>query len=399
MNWKKVSEVIYDPISGEWGDEGNDVKIIRTTNFTNEGKLNLSEVVCRNVDLKKIEKKKLEFGDTIIEKSGGSPSQPVGRVVYFDITNEIFLCNNFTSVLRLKDKNFDSKYFFWFLFHNHQSKNTLKFQNKTTGIINLQLSRYINELDIKVRDLATQQHIAQVLDQADALRQQNRQLLGYYDELLQSTFIDLFGKNAKDYDSWILERIENIVENKKGSMRSGPFGSDLLHSEFVNSGIFVLGIDNVVHNRFEWARMRYITEEKYQKLKRYTVFAGDLLISIMATVGRIAIVPQDMPLAINSKHLAAITLDKEKVSPAFIAYNLHSNPEVTRQIAARGRGAIMEGLNLGLIKEVKIKIPPLLLQQHFAKIVEEIEAQKSLVQQSLAESEALFEGLLAKYFG
>ncbi|MFC0184513.1 type I restriction enzyme, S subunit [Pseudarcicella hirudinis] len=257
----------------------------------------------------------------------------------------------------------------------------------------------ITDVLIPLPDLATQQHIAQVLDQADALRQQNRQLLGYYDELLQSTFIELFGKNAKDYDSWTLEKIENIVENKKGSMRSGPFGSDLLHSEFVDSGVFVLGIDNVVHNRFEWARMRYITEEKYQKLKRYTVFPGDLLISIMATVGRVAIVPQDMPLAINSKHLAAITLDKSKVNPMFIAYNLHSNPEVTRQIAARGRGAIMEGLNLGLIKEMKIKIPSLPLQQHFAKIVEEIEAQKSLVQQSLAESEALFEGLLAEYFG
>lgn len=221
----------------------------------------------------------------------------------------------------------------------------------------------------------------------------------HYDELLQATFIELFGKNAKNYINWDSLKIEEFVENRKGSMRSGPFGSDLLHSEFIDSGIFVLGIDNVVNNKFEWARLRYITEEKYQKLKRYTVSAGDLLISIMATVGRVAIVPSNMPLAINSKHLAAITLDKSIVEPVFIAYNLHSNPEVKKQISARGRDAIMDGLNLGLIREIKIKIPPLPLQQHFAKIVESIEEQKEQAKASLAASEVLFEGLLAAYFG
>lgn len=213
MNWKKVSEIIYEPISGEWGDEGENIKVIRTTNFTNEGKLKLDEVVLRNVDQKKIIKKKLKYGDTIIEKSGGSPSQPVGRVVYFDVVNDDFICNNFTSVLRLKTPDFDSRYFFWHLFQNHQSKKTLQFQNKTTGIINLQLSRYINELEIKNIELKTQQHTAKVLDQADALRQQNRQLLAHYDELLQSTFIDLFGDPVKNEKGWEVKKLVEVCQH------------------------------------------------------------------------------------------------------------------------------------------------------------------------------------------
>lgn len=257
----------------------------------------------------------------------------------------------------------------------------------------------LSKIKIPLPDLQTQKHIASILDKADALRQQNRQLLAHYDALLQSTFIEMFGKFNSQFHDWKTLTIEDIADTKKGSMRTGPFGSDLLHSEFVDSGVFVLGIDNVVNNTFEWDKLRYITLEKYEKLQRYTVKSGDLLISIMATVGRVAIVPEDMPLAINSKHLAAITLNKKIAEPIFIAYNLHSNPDVIRQINSGGRGAIMTGLNLGLIRKIEIKIPPLILQQQFVKIVQQIEIQKEQAKSSLAESEALFQGLLSTYFG
>jgi type I restriction enzyme, S subunit len=268
--------------------------------------------------------------------------------------------------------------------------------NSVVPILN---STSLKRLEVSFPDLPTQQHIAAILDKADALRQQNQQLLTYYDELLQGTFIELFGENNSEFVNWKTYKIEELAEPKKGSMRTGPFGSDLLHSEFVDEGILVLGIDNVVNNRFEWAKLRYITPEKYQKLKRYTIQGGDLLISIMGTVGRVAVVPNDVPLAINSKHLAAITLNKRLIDPTFTAFNLHSNPKVIDQITARGRGAIMTGLNLGLIKGIEIKVPPIELQNQFAEIVQRIEAQKAQAQAALTECEALFEGLLAGYFG
>jgi type I restriction enzyme S subunit len=113
-----LKNVIYKPLSGEWGDGEGETNILRTTNFTNDGKLNLDEVVTRNIELKKISQKQLKYGDTIIEKSGGSPNQPVGRVVYFDQKEGTFLCNNFTSVIRGKSE-IDKRYLFWFLFNNH----------------------------------------------------------------------------------------------------------------------------------------------------------------------------------------------------------------------------------------------------------------------------------------
>ncbi|WP_266364610.1 restriction endonuclease subunit S [Tellurirhabdus rosea] len=211
-------------------------------------------------------------------------------------------------------------------------------------------------IEIPLPPLPEQRRIAALLDRADALRQKDRQLLAHYDALAQSVFLDMFGEEGR----WPTVNIE-AISNGKGSMRTGPFGSDLLHSEFVEKGVFVLGINNVVNNRFEWAKSRFITEEKYEKLKRYTVYPGDVLISIMGTTGRTAVVPDDMPAAINSKHLVAITLNKHTAVPMYLTYSFLYDPDVRYQLKSQNKGAIMDGLNLGVIKALKIKQPPLSL--------------------------------------
>ena len=90
MSLKKVKlhTLIEKPISGEWGSGEGSIKVIRTTNFNNDGTLNLTDVVFRDIPIDKVPKKKLRRGDIILEKSGGSPTQPVGRVVYFNVDEE-----------------------------------------------------------------------------------------------------------------------------------------------------------------------------------------------------------------------------------------------------------------------------------------------------------------------
>ncbi len=401
-NYVTISDLISEKISGEWGTEAisnNSVGIIRTTNFTNEGKLNLAKVAQREVSDSKVKSKRLIKGDVIIEKSGGSPTQPVGRVVFFDLPNDgkVYLCNNFTSILRPSPK-VSPKYFFYALYFLHLSKRTLNYQNKTTGIINLQLERYITTEKIKLPSLPDQEKIIQLLDLSDSLLQKRKEEIRLLDDYLKSVYLEMFSKTSSDYDLWEIVKMEDLAEQKKGSMRTGPFGSDLKHSEFVDSGIAVIGIDNAVKNKFAWDERRFISKEKYEKLKRYTLYPKDVVITIMGTTGRSAVIPDSIPLSINTKHLAAITLDKNRANPYFIAYSIHSNPEISKQIKDKNRGAIMAGLNLGIIKELTFKNPPIELQNKFADILLETEKLKEKMEQQSKELNINFQSLMQKSF-
>ena len=130
---KFLYQLIDKPISGEWGTEGGTVNVIRTANFTNQGIIDFSKVVTRNIEDKKIIIKKLKEHDIIIEKSGGSPDQPVGRVVYFD-KKGLFLCNNFTSILRPKQELIFPKY--------------LSTYKEVIGNLNPIISCHINDLSV-----------------------------------------------------------------------------------------------------------------------------------------------------------------------------------------------------------------------------------------------------------
>ena len=77
----KLEDLVSDTFPGEWGSEPiseNAIKVIRTTNFTNEGYLDLTDVVTRDIEPKKVVRKKLKQGDTILERSGGTKDNPVG---------------------------------------------------------------------------------------------------------------------------------------------------------------------------------------------------------------------------------------------------------------------------------------------------------------------------------
>jgi type I restriction enzyme S subunit len=240
--------------------------------------------------------------------------------------------------------------------------------NKATGVPGLNRTDAYQR-EILVPPLDEQRRIATILDKADAIRRKREQALALADDLLRSAYLYLVGMKHPEFLSWEPFPIEWLAEDKRGSIRSGPFGSALLHSEFVDEGIAVLGIDNAVKNKFQWAERRFITREKYEELRRYRVYPNDVIITIMGTTGRSAVVPADIPEAITTKHLASITCDFGKVLPEFLSFAVHSDPVVIDQIRAANKGAIMDGLNLGIIRQIKIRKPPMRQQRLFADLL------------------------------
>lgn len=396
----KIRDLISDKFSGEWGQpstEEKSVKVLRTTNFTNSGDIDYSEVVERLISDKKVIEKRLIYGDVIIEKSGGSLNQPVGRVVFFDRTdNETFLCNNFTTILRSSEIIYP-KFLFYSLFNNHYIKKTLKYQNKTTGIINLQLERYLNE-KIFLPPFPDQKRIVEILDKAEALREKRKQTIKLLDEFLRSTFLDMFGDPAFNKDRWKQLTLPQFISKNKYAIKRGPFGGSLKKEIFVKDGYLVYEQTHAIHNDFSFARY-YITEEKYKELEMFKVVPGDLIISCSGvTLGRIAEIPPNAKPGIINQALLKITLDNQKVNNTYFIF-LFKNRRFQDILFGVSRGSGIPNFPpISTIKNIKFPIPQIELQNKFAKIVEQVEETKAKMEQSLDEMDNLFNSLMQRAF-
>ncbi|MFR4564535.1 restriction endonuclease subunit S [Anaerotignum sp.] len=258
---------------------------------------------------------------------------------------------------------------------------------------NLKLSD-LGKLSVNLRPLDEQRRIAAVLDKVSDLIAKRRQQLEKLDLLVKARFTEMFC-NPIENENWEFVNMADISTD----MRTGPFGSALRHNEFVETGIFVLGIDNAVENRFTYNRMRYITEEKYEQLKRYTVRPGDVIITIMGTVGRSAVIPDNIPKAINTKHLACLTINRSKAQPMFVCCAFQMHPEIRQQLTGQAKGAIMDGLNLTIIKKLSFKLPPLEIQNEFVKFFGATEKTKTIIEESLMKLETIKKALMQEYFG
>ena len=253
-----VGYYIKDSFPGDWGKEdldGTGVKVIRTTNFTNFGKLNLSEVVTRSIEERKIQKKQILKYDTILERSGGTADNPVGRVVLFE-EDEQYLCNNFTQVLRFKD--IDPRFAFYALFYFYQMNKTSirSMGSKTTGIQNLNMSKYL-EIGIPNADEDEQKQFVSIAEQADKSK-----FVGF-----KSQFIEMFGKG-----NWEQKCLGEIGTFKRG----GGFQK----SDYVEHGIPCIHYGQI-HTKFGPFIYSHITEISTD-LEPKTKFAskGDLIIAI-----------------------------------------------------------------------------------------------------------------------
>lgn len=265
---------------------------------------------------------------------------------------------------------------------------------KGRGATFLQVNRKdITDMEIALPPLDEQRRIAAILDHAASLRAKRQELLQHQRDLPRAVFTEMFGPWNGPFAT-----IADVALPEKGSIRTGPFGSQLLHSEFVDQGIAVLGLDNVVGNEFTWGERRYITSEKYEDLRRYTVRPGDVLMSIMGTCGRCVVVPNDIETAINTKHICAITVDPRRALPDFVRAAFLWHPMSRQFLARMTKGSVMDGLNMGIIKATPIPLPGLDAQEVFVDRVNTIDKCIRVSKDLQVKSDELFTSIQIRAF-
>ena len=229
--------------------------------------------------------------------------------------------------------------------------------------------RDLNSLLIPLPALEEQRRIVGILNRAAKIERLRVQAADRLREFIPALFVRMFGGENPEAKHWPIYSVDQILKDGRRSIRTGPFGSQLKHSEFTDEGVPVLGIDNVVANRFVWTKPRHVTPAKYKSFVRYRVFPGDVIVTIMGTTGRVCVAPQDLPKCMSTKHLCVLTLDRSRVEPHFVWGALLFDDSVRVQTRVHAQGQIMEGWNLSIVKRLQIRVPPLSRQWSFCKVV------------------------------
>lgn len=193
--------------SGVWGDEDadNGISVLRSTNFNNDGTIDFSNLTFRAIEERKREAKIVRDGDILLEKSGGGPKQPVGRVCLFRGHAISHSFGNFIARLRPK-ADILSEFLFYFLWHFHAQGKTSHYQKQTTGIRNLETKRFLG-IEVPLPPLPEQRRIVDLLSRAEGIVRLRREAEKKAAELIPALFLDMFGDPAGNPKGWLMEPI------------------------------------------------------------------------------------------------------------------------------------------------------------------------------------------------
>jgi type I restriction enzyme S subunit len=393
---KKLGEVCQS-INGLWKGEKAPLTtagVIRNTNFTKDGALDDSDIAYLEVEVKKLAKRQLQAGDLILEKSGGGPKQPVGRVVIFEKTDGVFSFSNFTSALRINNRTkveprFLHKYLYW----KYISGVTEGMQSHSTGIRNLDFDAY-KEIPVPIPPLSEQAHIVGILDEAFASIATAK----------ANTQINL--ENAKavfesHLNSVFSQRGEGWVEKKLGEVCSeitvGHVGS--MANQYKESGVYFLRSQNIRPFEVSLENVVFIDQAFHQSLRKSQLRAGDLAIVRTGYPGTAAVVPEYLT-ELNCSDLV-IVRPTDSLNPYYLE-GFFNSPYGKDLVLGKLVGAAQKHFNVTAAKGVRIYVPPNSHQMDVVKqiaiIREETSRLTSLYTQKLSALEDLKKSLLHQAF-
>ena len=252
---------------------------------------------------------------------------------------------------------------------------------------------YVKDLEIPLPPLPQQQKIANILDAADALMQNDKALIAKYDELTQALFLDMFGDPVSNPKGW------KKATGKKVFKLIG--GAAFKSTDYSNDGIPLIRIGAVNKGYFDNSQLVFLPEDFNSRYEKYLVYPNDLLITLTGTVGKddygnAFSLENDFEKYFLNQRVAKITLD-EFYNYTFIKFYLKQK-RVKSELIGVSRGVRQANISNEDFYKLEVIQPSIKIQNQFAERVAVIEEQKAIAQASLMKSEELFNSLLQKAF-
>ncbi len=356
-----LREMIDKNDAGSWGSDPLDVSmnVLRSTNFNDTGYLDLSDVAKRFLEPVVFDALKLEENEILIERSGGSETQPVGRVSFItkDVAEQGFAYANFIQRISVKS-GIDPKYLFYCLYQMHSAGSTQIMQNQTNGIRNLEYRFFLKQL-LPKPEFTEQQKIASILSSVDDTIKATRTSIAKLERLKKSLMQNLLTGKMKPDGSWRKEnkfyldekfgkvpvgwkfgRLSEIAQIEAGQSPPGEYYNQL------GQGVPILNGPAEFTDRFP-IPVQYTT--KVTKLAR----PGDILFCVRgSTTGRMNFADQEYCIG---RGIAAIRPSQD-YEISFLYYTLLIIVEKLFAIA-KSSGTTFPNVNRDELKKKAILYP------------------------------------------
>jgi len=304
-----------------------------------------------------------------------------------------FSCTADCMVLEPSNNDFFAKYIYYYLSGN---LNILEDGFRGAGLKHIS-KEYVEKIKIPLLPLETQKQIAEVLDKSDELRQKRKLANQKLDEFLQSTFLDMFGDPMRNPKGWEFKKFGSEISTLTDYHANGSYEILRDYVSLYKEPQYALMVrtTDLENNNFT-EDVNYITEKAYNFLEKSKVYGGEIIINKIGSAGKVYLMPYlNRPVSLG---MNAFLLRFTKNVNVLYLYHLLTSNYGAGIIQKKVQGAVTKTITKEAVRDLNFPIPPIDLQNQFAKIVEKVEEQKAKNEAQTQKLDDLFNSLLQRAF-
>ncbi len=362
--------------SGLWKGENGElqtVKVLRNTNFKlNNGFLDYSDVAEIDVETTQLLTRTLQYGDIILEKSGGSDTQAIGRVVLFDKEddNETYSYSNFCSRIRVNNANEVNPLYLWIVLHNFYCKGgTIPLQNGIR-LLNIDMAGY-SKIKIPVPPIDIQKQIVEEIGKIDRSVSDSQSCINECEANIESLLSSL-----------------NFADNTLSAI--APFVTKSIKYNYIASETYIT-TDNMLQNKM--GVVPFAGEANISSITEYK--KGDILISnIRPYLKKIWFA--DKEGGCSKDVLVLRSADVGKYLPKYIFYMIRRDAFFDYVMEGK-KGIKMPRGNKDDIQKYRIPIPPIEEQKRIVSQIEDLEQEITKARNLIENATSKKQAILDKY--
>ena len=235
------------------------------------------------------------------------------------------------------------------------------------------ISEY-SKIKLLLPDIKMQEKIVKELDLINKLLDYKKKQIKLFDQLIKSQFVEMFENNKFEK-----KNLGDVIIKITDGSHNPPKGVDE-RTEYV-----MLSSQNIIEDRINYNNVRYLSREDFERENKRTYLEkGDVLLTIVGTIGRTAIIDNEKNITLQRS--VAVIKPREKIKSKYLVTSLKSD-SVIKQLNKGSKGVAQKGIYLNDLKKIVISVPPLSLQNQFSEIVKQIDKQKfeSMIQLKMME--------------